>query len=134
MASVELHLQMTAQISFPDVNITRNKRTTIAFNQDTVTKFTSQLQTFRCTLTTIGRTMPSNAKDSSGKKSYKYSIRSKLSYLNFHVKLAKLCKPLVCYFEFSRPILQIQLCEYFVIIRKFEFSRSQMKGLMIFLL
>ena len=68
MASVGLHLQTTAQISFPDVNIIRNKRTTIAFNQDIVTRCTSPLRTFKCTLTTTERTMLSNAKGSSGTK------------------------------------------------------------------
>ena len=67
MASVELHLQTTAQISFPDVNIIRNKRTTIAFNQDIVTRCTSQLQMFKCTLITTEKTMLFNVKDFSGK-------------------------------------------------------------------
>ena len=76
MASVELHLQTTAQISFPDVNIIRNKRTTIAFNQDIVTRCTSQLRMCKCTLTTTERTMLSNVKDFSGKKKAKIFILS----------------------------------------------------------
>ena len=84
MASVELHLQTTAQISFPDVNIIRNKRTTIAFNQDIVTRCTSQLRMCKCTLTTTERTMLSNVKDFSGKK------KAKIFY--FCQKFAESCQ------------------------------------------
>lgn len=80
MASVELHLQTTAQISFPDVNIIRNKRTTIAFNQDIVTRCTSQLQMCKCTLTTTERIMLSNVKDFSGKKKAKKLLLSKVDF------------------------------------------------------